>query len=134
MYAKPTVGSDVEITTNTPNSTQPFALPNRYRGTVVQSFKWVGDHDFCLTTGDSAFPVRVVDIRCVKDMKYADGSAAIEKANSVAVPKIQSYSVEGSKGDIYIVTNDDGKWACDCVAGRFGRHCKHVDKIKKQCI
>lgn len=134
MFSKPAIGSEIEILTNTPNPSQPFALPNRYVGTVVQSFKWVGDHDFCLTTGDSAFPVRVVDIRYVKEMKFVDGSIASETSAKAAVPKIQSWSVEGSKGDIYIVTNDDGKWACDCVAGRFGRHCKHVDKIKKQCI
>ncbi len=133
MFAKPDVGSDIEVVTATPNPSQPFALPNKHRGTVVKSFKWVGDYDFCLTTGDSAFPVRVIDIRYVKEMTYLDGTAANPRTDIAAVPKIQSWTVEGSKGDIYIVTNDDGKWACDCVAGRFGRHCKHVEKIKKEC-
>ena len=133
MFAKPDVGSEIVITTCTPNPTQPFALPKTYQGTVVKSFKWAGDHDFCLTTGDSAFPVRVIDIRYVKEMTYRDGTAATPTTDTAAVPKIQSWTVEGSKGDMYIVTNDDGKWACDCVAGRFGRHCKHVDKIKREC-
>lgn len=132
MFSKPAVGAEIEVVTNTPNPAQPFALPKRHIGTVVQSFKWVGDHDFCITTSDSAFPVRVVDIRYVKEMKYING-AAVSSVVATAVPKIQSWTVEGSKGDIYIVTNDDGKWACDCVAGRFGRHCKHVEKIKKEC-
>lgn len=132
MFAKPEVGSEIEITTNTTNPGLTFSLPNRYRGRVVTPFKWINEHDFCLTTGDSAFPVRVVDIRNVTEIKYVDGSIAIQ-TEYTAVPKIQNWTVEGSKGDIYIVTNDNGKWACDCVAGRFNRYCKHVEKIKKEC-
>jgi len=132
MFTKPDIGSDIEIITNTPNPAQPHALPNRYRGRVVIPFKWINEYDFCLTTGDSAFPVRVVDIRNVTEIKYLDGSIAVQ-TEYTAVPKIQSYTVEGSKGDVYIVTNDNGKWACDCVAGKFGRYCKHVEKIKKEC-
>lgn len=130
MYAKPDVGSEIEILTNTPNPAQPFALPRRYRGTVVKPFNWVSEYDVCISTGDSSFPVRVVDIRHVKEMKFIDGSVAVEQP--AAVPKVQSWTVDGSKGNQYIVTNDDGKWSCDCVAGRFGRHCKHVESIKNQ--
>jgi hypothetical protein len=132
MFAKPKIGSDIEIVTTTPNPAQPFALPKRHRGTVVKPFNWVGDHDFCLTTGDSAFPVRVVDIRYVKEMKFIDGTEAV--ITETAVPKIRSWTVDGSKGNQYIVTNDDGKWSCDCVAGKFGRHCKHVEQLKRECI
>lgn len=129
MYSKPEIGSEIEFFSNTPNPTQPFALPSYRRGTVVQPFKWVDDYDFCVTTGEADFPVRVVDIRYVSDLKYITGS---ESEDPVAIPKIQSWTVQGSKGDIYIVTNDDGKWGCDCVAGRFGRHCKHVKQIKEK--
>lgn len=129
MFAKPEIGSEIEVVTNTPNLTQPFAIPRRYRGTVVKAFNWAGDYDFCLTTGDRAFPVRVIDIRYVKEMKLLDGTEAATQAET-AVPKIRSWTVDGSKGNTYIVTNDNGKWSCDCVAGKFGRHCKHVDQIK----
>lgn len=131
QFAKPTIGSDVEVVTDTPNPSQPFALPKHYRGRVVQPFKWVGPDDFCLTTGDSYFPVRVINIKYVKDLTYVDGSIATT-TEAKAVPKIESWSVEGSKGDIYIVTRDGDKWSCDCVAGKFNRSCKHVLSIQKQ--
>ena len=134
QYAIPEVGSEIEFISHTPNPGQPFALPNRYQGTVVQSFKWAGDHDFCITTGDRTFPVRIVDIRYVREMKHINSSTVPTQAELTAVPKILSWTTEGSKGDVYIVTNDDGKWACDCVAGQFGRHCKHVEKIKRECV
>ena len=130
MYTKPAVGSEIEIVTNTPNPVQPFALPRRYIGRVVEPFKWVNDNDICITTGDSAFPVRVVDIRYVKEMTYLDGTIASQRTEVTAVPKIQTWTVEGSKGDVYIVTRDGDQWACDCVAGRFNRSCKHVAAIK----
>jgi len=132
MFAKPEIGSEIEIITNTPSPGQPFALPRNYRGTVVKPFNWIDDYDFCLTTSDSAFPVRIVDIRNVKEMKFIDGTEAT--VAETAVPKIRSWTVDGSKGNQYIVTNDNGKWSCDCVAGKFGRHCKHVEKAKIECI
>jgi hypothetical protein len=128
-FAKPEVGSEIEITTNTPNPTLPNALPNYYRGKVVTPFKWINEYDFCLSTNDRSFPVRVVDIRHVTQMKFVDGSAAVQ-TEYTPVPKIESWTVEGSKDNVYIVTRDNGKWSCDCVAGKFNRHCKHVAAIQ----
>jgi hypothetical protein len=129
QYAKPEIGAEIEIVTNTPNPTQPFALPNTYRGIVVKALKWVTPDDFCMTTDRPEFPVRVVDIKNVASLRFLDGSEA-KQIEVRSVPKIQSWTVEGSKGDVYIVTKDNDKWACDCVAGRFGRNCKHVASIQ----
>jgi len=128
-FAKPEIGSEIEITTNTPNLALPLASNQQHRGKVVTAFKWVGEHDFCLTTGDSAFAVRVIDIRHVTEMKYVDGFTA-ETVELKPVPPIESWTVTGSKGDVYIITRDSDKWSCDCVAGRFNRHCKHVSQIQ----
>lgn len=47
-----------------------------------------------------------------------------QQDTKVAVP--QTWEVEGSGGKIYTVISDGGKWTCTCVAGSFGRECKHV--------
>jgi hypothetical protein len=131
QFNKPEVGSDIEVVTATPNPSQPFALPKHYRGRVVQPFKWAGPNDFCMTTDQADFPVRVIDISYVKELKYVDGTVATT-VEVKPVPKIESWTVDGSKGDVYIVTRDGTKWSCDCVAGKFNRHCKHVSLIQKQ--
>ena len=46
--------------------------------------------------------------------------------------KKQTFSVEGSKGKIYEVVNDGGKWSCSCPAYGFsrGNGCKHINNLK----
>ena len=43
-----------------------------------------------------------------------------------------TYKVDGSKGNVYNVTNDNGVWNCSCPAHGFGRgkDCKHIKEIK----
>ena len=46
----------------------------------------------------------------------------------------QTFSVEGSKGKIYEVINNGGKWSCDCPAYGWGRgkECKHIIQTKNK--
>jgi len=37
--------------------------------------------------------------------------------------------VEGSKGNVYIVTEEDGKVTCTCPGYTYRGHCKHTDEI-----
>ncbi len=43
-----------------------------------------------------------------------------------------TYKVDGSKGNVYKIVNDDGIWSCSCPAHGFGRgkDCKHIKNIK----
>ena len=43
-----------------------------------------------------------------------------------------TFKVEGSRGNIYKVVNDNGVWTCSCPAHGFGRgkDCKHIKNIK----
>jgi hypothetical protein len=45
-----------------------------------------------------------------------------------------NYKVEGSKGNVYKVLNDGGKWNCSCPAFGWGRgkDCKHIISIKNK--
>jgi hypothetical protein len=44
----------------------------------------------------------------------------------------ESWEVPGSKGKIYTVTRKDNQWSCTCVAGSFGKACKHVQAKKEE--
>lgn len=53
----------------------------------------------------------------------------------VSLPKKvekQTFSVEGSKGKIYEVINNNGRWSCSCPAFGFsrGNDCKHIKELK----
>lgn len=40
------------------------------------------------------------------------------------------HTVEGSKGNIYNVIQEDDAFTCDCIAGARGRKCKHVAEVR----
>jgi len=45
--------------------------------------------------------------------------------------EVLRYFVEGSRGNKYEVTDDQGNWKCSCPAYGFGsgRHCKHIISV-----
>jgi hypothetical protein len=45
---------------------------------------------------------------------------------------LQTWQVEGSKGKIYTVERKGSHWSCTCVAGSFGKACKHVQAKKEE--
>ena len=62
----------------------------------------------------------------------------IHSTKSEAKPKnikVKSeWKVNGSKGNTYLVVNDDGFWSCSCPAHGFGRgkDCKHIVEIRNK--
>ena len=46
-------------------------------------------------------------------------------------PVGRSWTVKGSKGDEYTVTELDGAWACTCSGFRFRGHCRHIEEANK---
>ncbi len=45
-------------------------------------------------------------------------------------PEGRSWTVKGSKGDEYRVTEHNGNWACTCSGFKFRGNCKHVKSIQ----
>lgn len=44
-----------------------------------------------------------------------------------------TYTVAGSKANVYTVSNDSGAWTCTCPASKWQRgDCKHVKLIREQ--
>lgn len=44
--------------------------------------------------------------------------------------KSKSWTVRGSKGDSYIVTESDGKLICTCPGFQFRGRCRHIEECK----
>ena len=94
---------------------------NQYTGTIVPNLKGFGKDVLCLATGDSIFPVRVIE-----------RSRIIGLADAVVTePKIKTFIVKASKpGSSYTVTCDGTHWSCTCVGFGFRKDCKHVRECK----
>lgn len=49
--------------------------------------------------------------------------------DEMEIPGVTRHEFTGSKGNIYIVTDDNGKVTCNCPGYKFRGKCKHSDEI-----
>jgi hypothetical protein len=93
-----------------------------FEGTVVPSYKWLNDRQFCMT-GVEQMKIRVINMDLVNDIELLSGSMK-EVDTGVKV-----YEVAGSKGNKYIVTKNSKGWDCTCPGFQFRKACKHVSEL-----
>jgi hypothetical protein len=89
-----------------------------YTGVVVHE-KWYGDDRIGLTTDMKHFPVRVVSRTNIVEV----GGAKIDY--TPVKSERETKVVQGSKGNSYIVTKENGKTTCTCQGYQFRKTCKH---------
>jgi hypothetical protein len=93
-----------------------------YTGTVVHE-KWYGDDKIGLTTDVRGYPVRVLSRHNIVEVSGA-------KFEYVPVKSArETITVQGSKGNTYIVTKENGKATCTCPGYGFRKTCKHTQEI-----
>ena len=95
---------------------------NEYTGIVVHE-KWYGDDKIGLTTDMKHFPVRVLSLANIVEVSGAKVDYTPVKSNR------ETITVQGSKGNTYIVTKENGKASCTCPGFSFRKTCKHVQEL-----
>lgn len=95
---------------------------NEYTGIVVHE-KWYGDERIGLTTDMRHFPVRVIDKSRIVEVMGAKVDYTPVKSSR------ETITVQGSKGNTYIVTKENGKVSCTCPGYGFRKTCKHVQEL-----
>ena len=95
---------------------------NEYTGTVVHE-KWYGDDKIGLTTDMKHFPVRVLSLANIVEVSGAKHDYQPVKSAR------ETITVQGSKGNTYIVTKENGKATCTCPGYGFRKTCKHVQEL-----
>jgi hypothetical protein len=45
-------------------------------------------------------------------------------------PEGRVIEVQGSRGDVYKLTELNGNWSCTCSGFRFRSHCRHIESLK----
>ena len=91
---------------------------NEYTGIVVHE-KWYGDDKIGLTTDMKHFPVRVLNRANIVEVMGAKVDYTPVKSSR------ETITVQGSKGNTYIVTKENGKVSCSCPGYSFRKSCKH---------
>jgi len=125
MLQVPTKDSKVRVSvrySQGPQMIPPQSGVNIFEGTVVPSYKWLTDRQFCMT-GDDSMKVRVIDIGLVNDIELISGSMEEVDTN------VKVYEIAGSKGNKYIVTKSNKGWDCTCPGFQFRKQCKHVSEL-----
>ena len=93
-----------------------------FTGVVVNPYRWLSADEFCLQTDNKEFPVSVINLANVVDMKILNGSAT----------KTRKFKVKGSKGDEYLVTLSDNHYSCHCIGFKYHSKCKHITSVKNK--
>jgi frataxin-like iron-binding protein CyaY len=82
-------------------------------------------------TGDYRRPMLVIDPESVKELRVGNQVIANPEVE-VQEPKLEIWSVTGSKGNKYSVTKSGNFWTCDCVAFQMKRICRHIKETKEK--
>jgi hypothetical protein len=81
----------------------------------------------------------LIDWERVARIEYLDengkpikSESPVEAQDEPEEEEALTWQVEGSKGKIYTVAKHGDQWSCTCVAGSFGKACKHVQAKKEE--
>lgn len=142
MFAKPPVGEIVKVTTDWSDYFEPFCETVRilnsthtHNGEVLPS----EDHDdpetFRLTTGRTEYPEAVISLHRIKTLEIGPDSVSAD-AMEVEGPQKQkeTWTVDGSKGNKYVVTRNGTNWGCTCPGYGFRRSCRHIKEKKEEVL
>jgi hypothetical protein len=120
----PQVGSKVRVTTRYKDIYIYAKNPYRdqvYEGEVVNPDKWMDTDSFKVFTGNPELPYSIISASNVHDVKYITGGSG-----RAVKSDIKTFTVKGSKGEVYTVTQTGTRWNCSCVGFQFRRQCKHI--------
>lgn len=95
---------------------------NNYTGTIVRE-KFFATDEIGITTGDPRFPVRRIHRARIVEVGGAKLDYTPVKSDRI------TKTVQGSKGNTYIVTAENGKATCTCQGFQFRKSCKHTLEV-----
>jgi hypothetical protein len=119
--------SNMRVTTRNPSHTEPnrfaFDQPKfcTYEGELISTPKWCAEGSIALATGNPLWPMRVLDGSLIVSIDDVE----IVKPQ----PNVRTVTVDGSKGEKYLVTITPTEKTCTCVGFGFRRHCKHIAMV-----
>jgi hypothetical protein len=129
QFTKPKQGCKITIdfALKSYNIRNPNLVTLSLTGVVVPDTKWTPNNYVRILTSHDIVPYREIPLDKVTEIKYEDGT--LGSTQSIET-KNKSYTVQGSKGNSYTVTNDKTTWTCSCTGFQFRKMCKHIEKFR----
>lgn len=126
-FAQPTPGKTVRVTVRYPDYyywAKSHWQDVTYKGQVGRPDNRVPNGSFLLFTPDDIrMPTRVIALGRVVALEYCDGTPALKES---VKDTCRVWQVQGSKGAIYTVSEEQGRRRCTCPGFTFRKTCRHV--------
>ena len=119
----------MRVTTSNPSYFEPnryaFDQPKTlvYEGESLPIPKWAATGSIALSTGNPKWPFRLIDVSIIISI---DDQPQLEPKQ---VSSTRTVTVEGSKGQSYVVTVAPSGKSCTCSGFSFRRNCKHLNMV-----
>lgn len=129
QFAIPDPGCKVAITFEFPSYVlgSPKVNKTTITGIVEKATKFTPPNFVRLLTDfDSPVRVREIPVERITDLQYNDGRIA---AKSQASEQTKNWTVQGSRGNQYVVVRSNNSWSCTCPGFQFRKTCRHI----KEC-
>jgi hypothetical protein len=114
MKSLPSIGSTISI------NCQYYTGHASFNGVVVNPYRWLSADEFCLQTDNREFPISVINLANVVNLKILKGSTT----------NIRKFKVAGTTGE-YLVTLSNEHFSCSCIGFKYHNKCKHITKVKE---
>lgn len=129
QFAIPDPGCKVAITFEFPSYVlgSPKVNKTTITGIVEKATKFTPPNFVRLLTDfDSPVRVREIPVERITELQYNDGRIA---AKSQASEQTKNWTVQGSRGNQYVVVRSNNSWSCTCPGFQFRKTCRHI----KEC-
>ena len=92
---------------------------NEYTGTIIRE-KWFDNDEIGITSDVPGLKFRRIHRSRIVEVSGAKVDYVPVKSNR------ETITVQGSKGNTYIVTKENGKVSCSCPGYSYRKSCRHI--------
>lgn len=80
-----------------------------------------------LTDFDSPVRVREIPLDRITNIEYSDGRVA---PKNEILGDTKTWTVQGSRGNSYVVVRTIHRWSCTCPGFQFRKTCRHIKELQ----
>jgi hypothetical protein len=130
QFSIPDAGCKVAITFEFPSHVIGTATVNKttITGVVEKATRFTPPNFVRIVTDvDSPVRVREIPLERITNIEHADGRVA--QRNKIQY-NTKTWTVEGSRGSKYVVTQTKNSWSCSCPGFQFRKTCRHIKELQ----
>jgi hypothetical protein len=80
-----------------------------------------------VTDFDSPVRIREIPLQRITNIEYSDGRLVPTK---VVKNDTKTWTVQGSRGSQYVVSQSRNSWSCTCPGFQFRKSCRHIKELQ----